>query len=158
MAFWAVGEPNTSFYAALHSIITGFKWSIIDYSRKIEDMFAKMEGVRSVVLPPNRVAVDRYLAHVWRAVHTLTAAVLSQDSLQNSGPDDSKRFTSYLEAEEARLGNNLRAVDYIIDGTDTLPLIAGVGRIEKVRIQHCSLPFLNSPNCRRPSFRCCTCS
>ncbi|KAH9996110.1 hypothetical protein BJV77DRAFT_960842, partial [Russula vinacea] len=74
-----------------------FKWSIIHYARKIEDLFAKMEGMRSM----------------------------------SSGPDDSKRFKSYLEAEEARLGNNLRAVDYIIDGIDTLPLIAGVGRIEK---------------------------
>jgi hypothetical protein len=36
-----------------------------------------------------------------------------------------------LGAEEARLGNNLRAVDYVIDGIDTLSLIAGVGRIEK---------------------------
>ena len=142
----------------LYLIIAGFKWSIIDYAGKIEDMFAKMEGVRSVVLPPNREAVDRYFACVWRTIHSLTAAVLSQDSSQNSGPDDSKRFTSYLEAEEARLGNNLRAVDYVIDGTDTLPLIAGVGRIEKVRIQQCPLPFLDSLNHCRPSFRCCICS
>jgi hypothetical protein len=54
--------------------------------------------------------------------------------LQSSGSDGPERFKSYLEAEEARLGNNLRAVDYVIDGIDTLPLIAGVGRIEKVRI------------------------
>ena len=142
MAFWAVGEPDTSLYAALHSMsTTGFKWSIIDYSRKIEDIFAKMEGVRSVVLPPNRAAVDRYFACVYITVHTLTTAVLSQDSLQNSGPDDSKRFNSYLESEEARLANNLRAVDYVIDGTDTLPLITGVGRLEKVRIKHRILLF-----------------
>jgi hypothetical protein len=92
-----------------------------------------MAGLRSIVLPPNREAFDRYFEFTWAAVHTLTAAVLSQNSSQNSGPDDPKRFQSYLEAEEARLGNNLRAVDYVIDGVDTLPLIAGVGRIEKVR-------------------------
>jgi hypothetical protein len=115
-------------------MITGFKWSMIDYSRKKEHLFAKMEGVRSMVLPPNREAVDRYFAYVWGGVHTLTSAVLSQYSSQNSGPDDPKRFQSYLEAEEARLGNHLQAVDYVIDGIDTLPLIAGVGRIEKVRI------------------------
>jgi hypothetical protein len=131
LAFWAIGEPNTSVYPTLHSIIAGFKWSIIDYARKIEDLFAKMEGLRSmVVLPPNRKAVDRYFASVWDDVHPLTAAVLSQ----HSGPDDPKRFKSYLEAEEARLRNNLRAVDYVIDGIDTLPLIAGVGRIEKVKV------------------------
>jgi hypothetical protein len=85
-----------------------------------------------MVLPPNREAVGRYFANVWEIVHILTAAVISQYSEQYSEPDDSKRFKSYLEAEEARLGNNLQAVDYIIDGVDTVPLIAGVGRIEKV--------------------------
>ena len=135
LAFWANGEQDTSFYPTLHSVIVGFKWSIINYARKIEDLFAKMEGVRSVVLPPNREAVDEYFGYVWNDVHTLTAAVLSQSSPQSSVPDDFKRFQSYLEAEEVRLGNNLRAVDYVIDEVDTLPLIAGVGRIEKVRIQ-----------------------
>jgi hypothetical protein len=123
-------------FISLHSVITGFKWSIIDYARKIEDLFAQMEGVRCmVVLPPNREIVDRYFASVWVIVHSLTAAVLSQESAL----DDPKRFKSYLEAEEARLGNNLRAVDYVIDGIDTLPLIAGVGRIEKVGIYRCTL-------------------
>jgi hypothetical protein len=134
LAFWAVGERYTSFHPTPHSIIAGFKWSIIDYARKIEDLFAKMEGVRSIVLPPNREAVDEYFRYVWDGVHTLTAGVLSQSSSLYSGPDGSERFKSYLEAEEDQLGNNLRAVDYVIDEIDTLPLIAGVGRIEKVRI------------------------
>ena len=131
LAFWAVGEPNTSFCHTPHLITAGFKWSIIDYAHKIEDLFAKMEGVRSmVVIPPNREAIDQYFSNVWFYVHTFTAAVLSQ----SSGLDDPKRFKPYIEAEEARLERNLRAVDYIIDGVDTLPLIAGVGRVEKVRI------------------------
>jgi hypothetical protein len=113
-------------------MLAGFKWSIIDYAQKIEDLFAKMQGVRSVVLPPNREAVDRYFGCAWEVVHTLTAAVLSQSS-QSSGTDESKKFKPYLEAEETRLENNLKAVDYIIDGVDTLPLITGMGRVEKVR-------------------------
>ena len=93
-----------------------------------------MEGVRSIVLPPNRKAVDRYFAYTWEAVHALTAAVLSQSSSQSSGPEVLKRFKWYLEAEEERLGKNLKAVDYVIDEIEILSLIAGVGRIEKVRI------------------------
>ena len=117
-------------------MFAGFKCSLIDYAQKIEDLIAKMEGVRSVVLPPNREAFDRYFGCVWEVVHTLTSAVLSQSSQpsQSSGPDESKKFKSYLETVEARLGNNLKAVDYIIDGVDTLPLITGTGRVEKVRI------------------------
>ena len=138
-------------------MIVGFKWSIIDYAQKLEDLFAKMEGVRSVVLPPNREVIDGYFGYVWRAVHTLTASVLSQSSSQSSESDDPKTFKSYLETEEARLGNNLRAVDYIIDGIDTIPLIAGVGRIEKVRIRVRTSLLWTHLRCRRSS-RCCICS
>lgn len=140
-------------------MIAGFKWSIIDYARKIEELFAKMEGVRSVVLPPNREVIDGYFGYVWRAVHTLTASVLLQSSSQSSGSDDPKTFKPYLEAEEVRLGNNLRAVDYIIDGIDTIPLIAGVGRIEKVRIRNAfSTPLDSLALYDRPSSRCYICS
>jgi hypothetical protein len=137
MAFWAVGEPNASYYNSLHSMIAGFKWSIVDYSRKIEELFAKMEGVRSVVLPPNLEAIDRYFESVWVPVHSLTAPMLSESSESSESyvPDDIKKFNSYLEAEEARLGRKLGKVNYIIDEIDTIPVIAGIGRIEKVRIQ-----------------------
>jgi hypothetical protein len=128
LAFWAVGEPNVSLYPTSSSIIAGFKWSIIDYASKIEDLFAKMEGVRATVLPPNRKAVDRYFTTVWQAVHTLTAAVSSQ----YSDLDDPENFELYLKSEETRLGNKLKAFNYVIDGIDTVTLITGGGRIEKV--------------------------
>jgi hypothetical protein len=89
-----------------------------------------MEGVRSEVLPLNLQAIIKYFTFVWEPVHTLIAAVL----LLQPSQDDPDKFKSYIESEEARLGNNLRAVDYIIDGTDTLTLITGVGRVEKVCI------------------------
>jgi hypothetical protein len=108
--------------------LVGYKASIIDYAHKMEDLFAKMEGVRSEVLPLNLQAIIKYFTFVWEPVHTLIAAVL----LLQPSQDDPDKFNSYIEAEEARLGNNLRAVDYIIDGTDTLTLITGVGRVEKV--------------------------
>ena len=123
-------------------MIAGFKWSIIDYAHKIEELFAKMEGVRSVVLPPNREVIDAYFGYVWHAVHTLTASVLSQS--QSSELDGQKYFKSYLEAEEARLGSNLGAVGYIIGGIDTIPLVTGGGRIEKVRIRNAHFTPLDS--------------
>jgi hypothetical protein len=106
----------------------GYRASIIGYALKIQDLFAKMEGIRSEVLPLNLQAIIKYFTYVWEPAHTLIAAVLSLQSSQ----DDPDKFKSYIEAEEARLENNLRAVDYIIDGTDTLTLITGVGRVEKV--------------------------
>jgi len=108
----------------------GYRESIIDYAYKINELFSKMDGLRTEVLPINRNAVTSYFANIWEFVHRLIAPLLSLQPA--SGQDDSEKFRSYLEAEEARLDNNLKAVDYIIDGTDTLTLITGVGRIEKV--------------------------
>ena len=89
-----------------------------------------MEGIRAEVLPPNRRAVDDYFRFVWESVHSLTATVTPLQP--ESGPSSWDRFKSHLEAEEVRLSANLKAVDYTIDGLDTLTLITGVGRIEKV--------------------------
>jgi hypothetical protein len=89
-----------------------------------------MEETRVEVLPPNQKFFDNYFTFVWKIVHTLTAAVTSLEP--ELGTRGLERFKSYLEAEEARLSASLKAVDYNIDGTDTLTLITGVGRIEKV--------------------------
>jgi hypothetical protein len=105
-------------------------------------MFAKMEGIRAEVLPPNRENMDFYFTFAWGLVHTLTAAAPAPLSL-SFNPE---KFKSYLEAEEARLSVNLKAVNYVIDGSDTLSLITGVGRIEKVGTWQYTLdhPRLNS--------------
>jgi hypothetical protein len=87
-----------------------------------------MEGIRTEVLPANRELIDHYFTFAWKRVHRLTAAAPSPLYLRL----DPEKFNSYLEAEETRLSDNLKAVKYIIDGTDTLSLITGVGRIEKV--------------------------
>jgi hypothetical protein len=87
-----------------------------------------MEGVRAEVLPPNREIIDHYFTFTWWLVCTLTAAVPPALSL-SLNPET---FKPYVEAEEARLSANLKAVNYIIDGSDTLSLVTGAGRIEKV--------------------------
>jgi hypothetical protein len=114
--------------------LAGYRASIIDYANKIDELFSKMEGVYTEVLPLNRQAVVDYFANVWEPVHTIIAALLP---LQYGQDDEPEKFRSYLEKEEDRLGNNLKAVDYIIDGTDTLTLITGIGRIEKVSAWQC---------------------
>ena len=116
----------------------GYRASIIDHANKIEELVAKMEGVRAEVLPPNRQSVDDYFTFSWKTLHTLTAAVTQLQP--KPGPSTWDKFKSYLEAEEARLSTNLTAVDYVIDGTDTLTLITGTGRIEKVGLRQYIYP------------------
>jgi hypothetical protein len=91
-----------------------------------------MEGTRVEVLPPNRKFFDNYFTFAWKIVHTLTAAVTPLKPELASGTNNLERFKTYLEEEETRLSTRLKAVDYNIDGTDTLTLITGAGRIEKV--------------------------
>ena len=111
-----------------------------------------MEGIRSHVLPPNREAIDDYFLYVWTPVHTLTAAVISLQP----GPINLDEFKPYLESEEDRLSANLVAVDYDVDDTDTLTLIAGAGSIEKVSTSRSTQRY-SLLICCRPSFHCCTC-
>jgi hypothetical protein len=45
-----------------------------------------------------------------------------------------EKFSSYVEAEEERLRGNLEAVDYDLDAANTLTLVTGQGRIERVML------------------------
>lgn len=110
VAFWAVG----------------YRASIVDYATKIEELLAKMEGIRVEVLSPNQMDFDEYFTFGWTFVHTLTAAATALEP--ELGASNLDKFNSYLEAEEARLTANLKAVDYVIDGTDTLTLITAALR------------------------------
>jgi hypothetical protein len=125
---------------------------MIDYAEKIEELFAKMEGVRAEVLRPNRESIDNYFNTAWYHVYTLIAAVLPL----YPEPNNLEKFKPYLEAEETRLGENLKAVDYVIDGIDTLTLITGMGRIEKVSTHNAFSAIHNSSKYCRPFFHCCT--
>ena len=116
------------FITCIAEYLPGYRVSIVDYAHKIEELFAKMESIYAEVLPFNRQPVVTYFAKLREPVRALISPIL----LLQPGHDDLENFKSYLEAEEARLESNLSAVDYVIDGTETLALITGVGRIEKV--------------------------
>lgn len=80
------------------------------------------------ILPANSRAVEKYLSTVYKRACTLTssfACANESDALQ-------ARFQSYIDAEEERLRVGLETVRYDIDAIDTLTLITGPGRIEKV--------------------------
>ncbi|KAI0044626.1 hypothetical protein FA95DRAFT_1496723 [Auriscalpium vulgare] len=109
----------------------GWKASIIEYASKIEAIFAKMEGIHAKLHPANRQHADDYFRFAWKAVHTLTATMIKE--VPESLPED--KFGKYIQTEEARLTENLKAVEYNIDGLDTLALVTGVGRIEKASIR-----------------------
>jgi hypothetical protein len=109
-------------------VLPGYRASIIDYANRIEGLFRKMDDIYREALPPNRGSIYAYINYVWHSVHALIAPVFQLQYEQN----DPGKFISYLAEEEARLGNSLKRVHFIIDGPDTLTLVTGPGRIEKV--------------------------
>ena len=99
-----------------------------DYAAKIDIVLAKMFALKTHLLPANRNAIEQYLFTVWTIVTMLTAAfrrVEIDEQLLH-------RFEDYTKSEEQRLAENLKTAKYDIDARDTLDLICGPGRIEKV--------------------------
>lgn len=98
------------------------------YRNKIVDLLGKMFAVQSLIHPANAQAVENYLATVYKSVCTLTSSFVcanESDALE-------ARFQSYVDEEEKRLREGLETVRYDIDAIDTLTLVTGPGRIEKV--------------------------
>jgi hypothetical protein len=106
----------------------GWHQSLAQYEVKIRDLVGKMFAILPYIKDANRASVNEYLASVYEDVTTLQSGVNECDT------NDAlhARFKSYVDAEETRLMANLEAVDYDIDATDTLALVTGPGRIERV--------------------------
>ena len=88
-----------------------------------------MFSLKSHIHPAVRSSVDTYLHTVWTGISELTS------SLEPYHPPEGllEKFQSYIYEEEMRLREGLEAVRYDIDAMDTLVLVTGPGRIEKVR-------------------------
>ena len=126
----------------------GWQMTATVYREKIVEICAKMFAIRPLIHPANRNAVNQYLDTVWKKVATLTSSLVGKtqtDALKG-------RFQSYVDAEEQRLREGLETFKYDIDAIDTLSLITGPGRIEKVTpspssphlYAHCSAVHLSA--------------
>lgn len=101
---------------------------MIKYRGEITDLIAKMFAILPRVPDANRVSVAAYIKRIYELVMTFV------DSINDAAVNDAlqARFKSYTEAEESRLRKGLEDVKHDIDQLDTLSLITGPGRIEKV--------------------------
>ena len=88
-----------------------------------------MHSVRRSVLPENRFWVDYYLGKVWQRAAQLCHSLALLGELP---PWLEDKFKAYVDCEEKRIKDNLSSVRYDIDALDTVYIVAGPGRIEKV--------------------------
>lgn len=104
----------------------GWQMTTTYYRDKIEQLLEKM--VRSKVHPANRVIVDEYLDETWHPVTELVESFAAEQPTETFWA----RFQPYIKSEEERLEKKLESLHYHIDASDTLTLVLGPGRIEKV--------------------------
>lgn len=85
------------------------------------------------VLPMNRPTLDQYLnMFSFDRLETMLSAVDREPYDQDE--ELIARFAPYVKSEEDRIAANLKSVAYEIDEQDTLALVTGPGRIERVRL------------------------
>lgn len=115
IAFWAAGW---------HSTI----WA---YQNKICGVLQAMLQTLTSVLHANRVIADGYLADsTFTKVDLLLRSVTPTNTYDL---DLDQKMQPYVLEEEKRLEHNLQSVAWEIDDANTLSLITGPGRIERVR-------------------------
>lgn len=80
------------------------------------------------VLPQNRYWTDYYLQHVWPVAYELVKALHPASVPEHI----ESKFQAYVDFEEERIRRNLADIKFDIDALDTVYVVAGPGRIEKV--------------------------
>ena len=95
----------------------------------IKTMFSTLDSV----LPVNRSLVDRYIGSYYALsrVELLLRSVRPYDARDEN--DLQQKVQPYITEEEERLRSTLESIAWDIDTVDTLALITGPERIEKVR-------------------------
>ena len=92
-----------------------------------------MHIMRLHVLPINRHSVEYYLQKVWKIAFELCVPLKRRMWLRFLPEWLEGKFNDYVRYEEERIRQNLEDVHYDIDAIETVNIVAGSGRIEKVR-------------------------
>ena len=113
-------------------MVVGWKLTAKMYLHRIHSILCCMRDAIPTVLPRNRNAVDKYFTVWWwltLLIDAMDAGIQEREEVALRS-----RFQEYIDLEEERIHQNLKKVSYHIDASDTLSLILGPGRLEKVRV------------------------
>ena len=102
------------------------------YIVEIDTLLEKMFSLKSLVPPANRRFIEQYLHSTWSLITELTTG------FRRAEWNDLMRekFQAYVSQQEKEMRGRLEKVRYDIDAADTLLLVTGPGRIEKVRFTY----------------------
>ena len=140
MAYWTIGRLRQSSYdmrvANMHVI--GFEMSVQWYFRRIRKLLAMITHAAKAARPENRALVANFVAS-WelRVLEDLLSGLKHVDDWDGRDWENDAifgRFRDYVLKEEMKLDRGLQSIKYYIDETNTLVIIAGGGRPEKVSV------------------------
>ena len=98
------------------------------YCVKIREIIDAMIRLAPEVLPENQESVNYFINMTWNRVKVFVQSIKGGEGTEELW----LKFKPYVAAEEARLQRNLEDLRYQIDGSDTVRVISGEGRIETV--------------------------
>lgn len=128
------------------------------YANKIQQVLTRIAKLLPDVLPRNRNAIDGYFASIWW-VYAILVAFSKHTYITPNDEAIRDRFQEYVDIEDARIRANLQKIRYHIDASDTLTLVIGSGRLERVSSSTCHARYLShrlfSSRCS-PSYSFCS--
>jgi hypothetical protein len=159
---WHIGQPVS--IPAFRSLVNqptspfkGWHYSVWDYRGKIKRIVKTMFSMLDSILPINRRLVYGYIENYsFGRVELLLRSIIPYDA--HDDDDLRENIQPYLTEEEERLRSTLESIAWDIDTMDTLALITGPERIEKVRmlVHNHSLRLIFGHFLYRSSFLSCT--
>ena len=117
----------------------GFEMTLQWYFRRIRKVYSEIHSLGNTALPSNLNHISRFLSS-WQMHFTEDLLAGLRDVEEWDGMDweddhEFLRFKDYVVENERRMKRKLCTVNYTLDEANTLTIIAGEGRPEKVRHQ-----------------------
>lgn len=111
------------------------------YFRRIRKVIVDITSATVEALPANRKIIADFVSswHVRWVEDVLSGLrdVDEWDSIDWASDTMFMKFKDYVIENERKMEHNLRGVNYVIDEANTLSLVAGDGRPEKVSVPTC---------------------
>ena len=109
------------------------------YHRRIRKLFAEIARASELILPANRLVVGNFIVswhlHVLEDILSGLQHTSAWDDCDWDSDITFLKFKDYIVDQESKLEQALRSVRYCIDEENTLAVMTGGGRPEKVLIR-----------------------
>ena len=98
------------------------------YCVKIEEIFDAMIRLSYKVLPENQPVINNYVDGAWKLVTKFIQSIGREEGTEELR----SKFESYVAAEESRLEQSFKDINYLIDSPNVVQVISGKGSVRNM--------------------------